>query len=87
MAKGWSIDLREPDDVTGQRWGLSKKDHQRAILELIEKDFSYVVVLSPPCTIFSELQNLNPNKGNPDWMRQYNEGLEMLSFAMRVARK
>ena len=33
------------------------------------------------------ISHLNPNKGSPEWVRQYNEGLEMVSFAMRVARK
>ena len=35
--------------------------------------------------MYSQLQNLNPRKGSPEWLRQMAEAQVMVRFAMRAA--
>ena len=56
---GWSMDIRVEDPITGRRWDLSLgKDQNRAVMR-VRKDKPQVLVVSPPCTLFSCLQNLS----------------------------
>ena len=84
---GWSIDLSEPDPITGRKYDLRDRGDQQRVLNLLERDRPYMVMLSPPCTIFSHLLNLNPAKGSAEWRAKYNESMELLRFSMKIARR
>ena len=64
---GWALDLNHADPVSGRRWDLSLRADQEAAVDLIDRDQQYLVTLCPPCTVFSTMQNANPNKGSEEW--------------------
>lgn len=67
-------------------WDLSRKDHQRKALQLIQKLRPALVILSPPCTVFSRLRGLSNHKRDPEVVaREVEEGQEHVNFSVRVA--
>ena len=74
-----SIDL-----VSG--WDLATSDGQERAWRQLEKKDPLVTILSPPCTMFSILQNLNPKFMSSDaGKRLYHVAIKVLRFCMRVA--
>ena len=55
--QGFSMDLTTLDE-NGRPWGLSLAATQRKALRRWELDKPYLLVASPPCMVFSVLQNL-----------------------------
>ena len=51
------------DVLTG--YDLSARDIQNYMLEMLQRRKPRAVMLSPPCTMFSKLQNLNRKKSDP----------------------
>ena len=62
---GWSLDITMPDPIDEQPWDLSKPGKQARLKELINTTEPYFLIGSPPCTPFSNLQNLNKAKRDP----------------------
>ena len=60
---GWSLDIKVEDPITRQKWDLSDKRVVARVKEMIRKDSPQLLVASPPCTLFSQLQNLS---GGPE---------------------
>ena len=58
-AKKFGLKVGEAWDLT-TGWDFSKKDHQDKSEEYIDKEKPLVLIGSPPCTPFSQLQSLNP---------------------------
>ena len=58
---GFSMDLTTSDE-NGLPWDLSLVATQRRALRRWEIDMPYLLVASPPCTVFSVLQNLSRDK-------------------------
>ena len=58
---GFSLDLTGQDEE-GRTWDLSDKVMQDAALDLLDKHQPHLLVVSPPCTWFSTLMNLNIGK-------------------------
>jgi len=56
---GWSLDIRHEDPVSRRAWDLSDPKEVQRLKQKIRQDRPRVLVLSPPCTMFSILQNLN----------------------------
>ena len=67
---GWSLDSKCVDLVTGSSWDLSDEKVQSKVWKLLRRDKPLVVGLSPPCTLFSALQNLRKESIPEDEMRQ-----------------
>ena len=42
-------------------------------------------MLSPPCTMFSQLQGVNPHWGTNAWKAKLEHAKELMNFACRVA--
>ena len=75
----WSIDLE-----TG--WDLLNKEHRDALLKLIKNVRPRAIMLSPPCTVFSNLQQLNVWRVHPQVSEQRLQiGRELLQVAAEVA--
>ena len=50
------------DETTGRAWGLLKPDDQEESINLLTEDQAELLVVAPPCTKFSCLQNLKIRK-------------------------
>ena len=59
MRGGWALDLETIDPVTGRKWDLSDVADQRRAKNMIYKHKPQLLTVSPPCTLFSALQNLS----------------------------
>ena len=66
-------------------WDLSRVDHRRRALELRAKRKPFMVICSPPCTRFSNLNNLNVAVHGAEWERCHLEerrkAVEHLKFS------
>ena len=58
---GFSLDLTRTNSE-GRAWDLSDQVMQEAALKLLDEQKPHVLVVSPPCTWFSTLMNLNIGK-------------------------
>ena len=56
MAQGFSLDLTCPT-AGGYRWDFWRRDCRRRALELVRAMKPYMLMLSPECRIWSQLQN------------------------------
>ena len=78
LSGGLSIDL-----LTG--WNATDRNVQEYILAHVRARQPQFIMVCPPCTTFSTLQNLNRNNMNPEvWARKQQEGNTLLEFAMRL---
>jgi hypothetical protein len=73
-------------DVAGVAWDFTRPDDRRRALERIRAEEPFLVVGSPPCTMFSRLQlNLNAKKmGKEVWEKRRREAEVLLVFAAVV---
>ena len=55
---GFSMDLTAPGR-DGKSWDFTKVEHRRRALALVRDKRPYLLIGSPPCTAWSNLQNLN----------------------------
>ncbi len=75
----YSFDLETGTD-------LLTKAGQDAVWQAIHRTTPKAIVLSPPCTTFSVMQNMNQGKGDPARKEEkYQAGFELLRFAVQVA--
>jgi len=83
IAGGWSLDWMHQDPITGQKWDLRRRHVQDKVLMMLRRDKPGVVVACPPCTLFSQLQNLSeaPQTRVPE---KWAEAVEMVNFAAKV---
>ncbi len=63
---GWSLDLLTDDPISGRKWDLSQPKDVAKVKQMLRQDRPELLVLSPPCTMFSQLQHIN---GGPDPVR------------------
>ena len=66
----WSLDLEMVDPATSSPWDLSKKDTQNKVKKMILEGKPFMVIGSPPCTAFSQLQGLNNFKRDPQVVKK-----------------
>ena len=81
LRSGWSMDIAEVDPWSGEKWDLADRKNQARVIKLITQYKPEVLVLSPPCTMFSSLQYLNKQKGSEEWVKKYNDAVELLRFS------
>ena len=67
---GWSLDLTMDDPLTGQPWDLGKGEVRARVKKLVAESKPFMLIGSPPCTMFSTLQNLSKAKRNE---KKFNE--------------
>ena len=77
LKPGWSLDLTLNDPLTGQPWDFNKKEVRARVRELIRDSKPFMLIGSPPCTMFSTLQNMN----------KANRNEEEFNLRMEVAKK
>ena len=81
---GSTFDLHA--DEAGVAWDITRPQDRKRAWERIRAEEPFLVVGSPPCTMFSRLQlNLNANKmGKVEWDRRRREAEVLLIFAVAV---
>jgi len=62
LTPGWSLDLTRDDPLTGKPWDLAKSAVRERVREMVRETAPFLVIGSPPCTMFSSLQNLSKNR-------------------------
>ena len=70
LAAGWSLDLTMRNPATDKPWDLSCRETQREVRRLITECKPFMLVGSPPCTAFSQIQGLNNYKRDPDVVKR-----------------
>ena len=66
LKAGWSLDLTMRDPETDRPWDLSVKETQDKVRKMVVSDKPFMLIGSPPCTAFSQLQGLNNPKRDPE---------------------
>ncbi len=85
LIPGWSLDLTTEDPKTGEAWDLSKKEVQKRVKKLIKDTEPFVVIGSPPCTMFSTLQELSRSRRNAKkYEKAMDEAREHIRFCIEV---
>ena len=80
LTPGWSLDLTMEDPSTGRAWDLSDPKVQARVKKLVVDTKPFLLIGSPPCTMFSSLQGLSKNKRNA---KKWNEAMEEAKRHMR----
>ncbi len=64
LVAGSTFDLHA--DINGVKWNFEQPLDRKRAWERIRAEEPYLVVGSPPCTMFSSMQNMNKNKGTAE---------------------
>jgi hypothetical protein len=84
LVAGSTFDLHV--DEVGVAWDFTRPQDRKRAWERIRAEEPFLVIGSPPCTMFSQMQvNLNANKmGKTEWERRRREAEVLLIFAVAV---
>ena len=82
---GWSLDLTTADD-DGKLWNFSCKEMRDRARAKMRKDKPYLLVASPMCGPFSELQELfnYPGMQKEEVRKKLEDGLEHVKFCLEL---
>ena len=82
---GWSLDVSSTCVITGRKWDFRRVGDRRAAKRLVMQDRPQVLILSPPCALFSSLQRWSrygpPEVRCPD---RWAEAIAFVNFAMEL---
>ena len=85
LKPGWSLDLTADDSETRQPWDLSDGKVRSKARELIKYGKPYMVICSPMCTSFSQMQNINKNRRDPETIRrELDDAEDHIQFVMSI---
>lgn len=86
LRPGFSLDLTGNDE-TGNKWDFSDAKMRNKAADMINDEQPEMLILSPMCSSFSQMQNLNYSKMDPDEVRaKLREGMLHLKFAAKLCR-
>ena len=77
---GWSLDIATTCTTTGRKWNLLEDRDQRKARSMLRRDKPQLLIASPPCTKFSNLQKMNKNKESKT--EDMEKAIEMIDFAV-----
>ena len=84
---GWSLDLSQTCQITGRKWNCLVPEDREWARRMIYRDKPELLIVCPPCTLFSSLQNLSPYGLPPKRCpEKWNEALVMLRFAVDLCK-
>ena len=83
---GWSADISCRDAFTKRSWDFLKEGDKRAMRALVLKYKPSFLMLCPPCSMFSNLQNMNKSRGTPGWEAEFAEAVDLLRFTCAMAK-
>ena len=79
---GFSMDILTQDEQ-GRAWDLSDPEVQKRAIERWERDAPWLLMASPPCTMFSTLMNLNfPSMDSKDATKKLDEAIGHICFTV-----
>ena len=78
---GWSLDRSCEDPTSQRRFDFLQKHDREMAKRMLRRDKPRLMVLSPPCTAFSQASNMN---GGPT-PEALAEGIELFRFAIEMA--
>ena len=85
LVPGSSFDLTDG-------WDFTKSDHRMKAWAKVRSESPYLIIGSPPCTMFSILQEMNKeiNKNKPEWLAKFEEtkqkAIEHIEFCCNLYR-
>ena len=79
---GWSLDVAAVDPTTGRTWDLRDPNVVKSAWRLYHKTHPKLLVCSPPCTLFSQIQSLN----EPPSEERMSEALADLELCISMCR-
>ena len=84
LVGGASFDLQA--DENGVSWDFLIKEHRDRCRRRVIEEKPYLVIGSPPCTMFSTLQNLSRAKreNTPEFRRRLAEARTLLEFMVEI---
>ena len=82
---GWSLDVATTCAVTGRKWDCQKSEDREWCRRMLHRDKPQMLLVSHPCTLFSQLQFLSPN-GLPSIRcpKEWREAIIMVEFAVEL---
>ncbi len=85
LTPGWSLDLTREDPTTGQPWDLGRKEVRQRVRRLVKDTMPFLLIGSPPCTVFSSLQNLSKHKrDDATYQRALHAAKEHVKFCLEL---
>ena len=85
LIPGWSLDLTMNDPSTGEPWNLAEPNVQARVRKMVVETEPFLIIGSPPCTMFSSLQNLSKHKrSHADWDRRMREAEKHIRFCIEL---
>ena len=85
LRPGWSLDLTTNDPETGAPWDLGDGKVRSKVVKLIQEAKPYMIVCSPMCTAFSQIQALNVERRDPAVVRRELEcAKDHVRWTMRI---
>ena len=82
MNGGWALDKSAVDPATGKRWNLNDPHVVRAAWRLLYKSKPQLLICSPPCTVFSQIQGLN----EPVSLERWEEAISYIDLCVSMCR-
>ena len=82
---GFALDLTVPDSDDGNPWDFSVRSKREKCKRMVQEQKPYLLIGSPPCTPFSQLQALNFPKMEPAKVQEMmRAGIEHLEFCVEL---
>ena len=86
LRPGWSLDLTVDDPETGKPWDLSDGKIRNKVMKLINEGKPYMVIMSPMCTAFSQIQAINKDRRDPQIVRrELDDAKDHIRWVMKIA--
>ena len=71
--------------MTGRPWDLSKRAVRERVRKLVDETRPFMLIGSPPCTMFCQLQNLSRNKQDPKvFAKKVTAAKEHIKFCLEL---
>ena len=83
LRPGFSLDL-SVNDEDGMPWDFSKKEQRHKAKSMVIEQKPWLLIGSPPCTMFSILQNLNKNRSSGEYEKKYEEAMKHVGFCIEL---
>ena len=85
LKPGWSLDLTRRDPMTNRPWDLSKHEVRERVRKLVRSTKPFMLIGSPPCTMFSSLQNLSKNRRDQkEYEKKLNVAKQHIKFCAEL---
>lgn len=83
MTQGLAMDIKSKEDNVGP-WNFLQPRERRRAMEEVRRQCPALVIGSPPCEMFSTLQNLNQEIPADVWNQRMHDARQLLEFAITV---